>query len=86
MGEKKIEVCVGRNEKGEKKKGENFIINGVKRLKIASFWVINSRKSSHLWLSEKNVKAGGGLMNNDRKSAKYIPLPPSQNLSPIHYK
>ena len=33
-----------KNEKGERKKEENYIKKGEKGLKSASFWVINSKK------------------------------------------
>ena len=31
-------------KKGKEKKGENYIKNGLKGLKIVSFWAINSEK------------------------------------------
>ena len=46
--------CLGQNEKGKRKKGGNCIKNGVKGLKIASFWVVNSKKNCPL-----NLYAGG---------------------------
>ena len=35
---------MGKNEKEERKKGENCIKNVLKDLKMASYWGINSKK------------------------------------------
>ena len=40
-GEKKNGDIRGKNGKGERKTDENYIKNGEKGLKNASFWVIN---------------------------------------------
>ena len=59
-------------ELGEKmKKGENCTKKGLKGLKIASFWVINSKKSREGLPPPPpcHLKGGGG---NDR-NAQYIP-------------
>ena len=65
--EKKNEIrSQEKNEKGERKKEENYIKKGGKGLKNASFWAINSKKNSprppQTYLSGKkmNLKRGGG--------------------------
>ena len=52
-----------KNEKGERKKEENFIEKGGKRLKNASFWAINSKKNR-----------GGGASDQNDQNAQYISL------------
>ena len=42
-----------KDEKGERKKEENYIKNGGKGLKNASFWAINSKKNISLNYYEK---------------------------------
>ena len=52
-----------KNEKGERKKEENYIKNGGKGLKNASFWAIISKKNRRgvfSWGKKMNLKRGGG--------------------------
>ena len=44
----------GKKLNKRKGKGENYIKNGVKRLKIASFWVITMICFVSLWLVDEN--------------------------------
>ena len=64
-GEKTKNYELGeKNEKGERKKEENYIKKGEKGFKNASFWDINSKKI------ESQKRGGGG---NDQ-NAQYISL------------
>ena len=50
-GEKKNGDIRGKNGKGERKTDENYIKNGEKGLKNASFWVINSTRTPQTYSS-----------------------------------
>ena len=52
---KKLRFRRGKNDKLERKKGENYKKNGAKGLKIASFWVLNFRTPGN-----KMTLRGGG--------------------------
>ena len=60
-GGKKIRVR-GKKSKGERKREGNYITNGEKGLKNASFWVMNfAPPAANLFVGEKmNLKRGGG--------------------------
>ena len=58
---------------GERKTEENYIKNGEKGLKNASFWVCFAPPAANLFAAKKKMNLKRGVGGNDR-NARYISL------------